>query len=406
MKKIPCFPKPKYFPSSQGDILGKLQQSSLYVAELQISFQRTCRVPQGKINSLPASLGSFPLYQVRDFKQGVPKEWQEDAYFFPMYKQEAMWISFGRGRNEQPKALIIGAGNINAISGKPFDPSKDKLSGKKKKSKGLDIRLEQEQNYLVVPPQPWIDGWKAEDGKVYQFVAAEMGSGETVEGQITGEETIGGLQFILYNPLPGQNLINETRPHEYISGGSWGSDDYDEHPVSYGKLMCSSNALNLTHTLSHYKNVSYGKLMCSSHAPQLRARSGASVMYAAQRSMQAMGLGRGGEISQKIYPDPHGIGVWNPEPRAVSRLYLVSSADFKQITGHAAPPTPVTYEKYQQLGLPWFDLYDEKLEDTSGSSVFEKLKPVSGGITIAKKKTSPHEQPPKELLEKIFEKFK
>src|SRR3989338_7943833 len=382
MKKIPCFPKPKYFPSSQGDILGKLQQSSLYVAELQISFQRTCRVPQGKINSLPASLGSFPQYQVRDFKQGVPKEWQEDAYFFPMYKQEAMWISFGRGRNEQPKALIIGAGNINAISGKPFDPSKDKISGKKKKSKGLDIRLEQEQNYLVVPPQPWIDGWKAEDGKVYQFVAAEMGSGETVEGQITGEETIGGLQFILYNPLHGQNLIHETRPHEYISGGSWGSDDYDEHPVSYGKLMCST------------------------HAPQLRARSGTSITYAAQRSMQAMGLGRGGEISQKIYPDQHGIGVWNPEHRAVSRLYLVSSADFKQITGHAAPPTPVTYEKYQELGLPWFDLYDEKLKDTSGSSVFEKLKPVSGGITIAKKKTSPHEQPPKELLEKIFKKFK
>src|SRR3989338_10390567 len=380
MKKIPCFPKPKYFPSPQGDILGKLQQSSLYVAELQISFQRTCRVPQGKINSLPASLGSFPQYQVRDFKQGVPKEWQENAYFFPMYKQEAMWKSFGK--NEQPKALIIGAGNINAISGKPFDPSKDKLSGKKKKSKGLDIRLEQEQNYLVVPPQPWIDGWKAEDGKVYQFVAAEMGSGETVEGQITGEETIGGLQFILYNPLPGQNLIHETRPHEYISGGSWGSDDYDEHPVSYGKLMCST------------------------HAPQLRARSGTSITYAAQRSMQAMGLGRGGEISQKIYPDQHGIGVWNPEHRAVSRLYLVSSADFKQITGHAAPPTPVTYEKYQELGLPWFDLYDEKLKDTSGSSVFEKLKPVSGGITIAKKKTSPHEQPPKELLEKIFKKFK
>src|SRR3989338_483886 len=372
MKKIPCFPKPKYFPSSQGDILGKLQQSSLYVAELQISFQRTCRVPQGKINSLPASLGSFPQYQVRDFKQGVPKEWQEDAYFFPMYKQEAMWISFGRGRNEQPKALIIGAGNINAISGKPFDPSKDKISGKKKKSKGLDIRLEQEQNYLVVPPQPWIDGWKAEDGKVYQFVAAEMGSGETVEGQITGEEKIGGIQIISYKLKKGVKLIRETMPNEYMIGGGWLEPSFDSCFES--ALFMNSKGLD------------------------------SAVRCCAMNSVQSMGLGRGGEISQKIYPDPYGLKVWEPNPSKVIRLYLVSSADFKQVTGHDAPATPVTYEAYQALGLPWFELYDSKYKDIQGSNVFGKLKPVSGGSGA--KPNIPENYKPKPIDSKIFEVFK
>jgi len=34
-----------------------------------------------------------------------------------------------------------------------------------------------------------------------------MGSGETVEGQITGKEEIGGLQFIVYNPKDREKLM-------------------------------------------------------------------------------------------------------------------------------------------------------------------------------------------------------
>ncbi len=403
MKK-PCFPKhkpgsplpkiPEPLPQiSESGLLEKIKQSSLTIGGLGINFQRTCRVPQGKINSLPAGLGSFPLYRVNDFKQGVPRDWQADAYFFPMYKQEAMWINFQRGYMEQPKAVIIGAGNINAISGKPFDPSKDKLSGKISAKKGFDIKLEIMQNYLVVPPQPWIDGWKAEDGKVYQFVAAEMGSGETVEGQITGEETIGGIQVIVYNPLPGQNLIPETRPNEYIEGGAW----------SFSELYDSSDTLGGLHIGSIMKCcvADAGAMSFNSSAERgILRRSSAS------RSVQAMGLGRGGEISQKIYPDPYGIGVWDQRPREVSRIYMVSSSDFQQITGNAAPPTPVTYKKYQELGLPWFELYDEKRSDSKGYSVFKKLKPVSGGIVAGKVKVQQSgKKPSKEELVVLFKKL-
>ncbi len=320
---------------SNPDFLTKIQHDRIEVGGVKLGFQRTCRVPEGKINSLPAGLGYFPVFKVSDFKSDVPKNWHEEAYFFPMYQSEAMWINFD-GANREPKAIVIASGNINAISGKPFDVSKD--NGSKKKSK-LDFGLKKEQNYVVVPPQPWIDGWKSKDGKVYQFVAAELGSGETVEGQITGEETIGGLQLITYDPKPGLKLIPESRPNEYMSGGS---------PM----IFLSSMSMGATRGIS--------------------------------KGIQSMGLGKGGSIEQKIYDDPHGLEVWNENPTEISRIYIVSSLDFKQITGRDAPSTPLTYQKYQELNMPWFDLYDEKLTDTPGSKVFDKLKPVSGGYPAGK----------------------
>ena len=102
-----------------------------------------------------------------------------------------------------------------------------------------------------------------------------------------------------------------------------------------------------------------------------------------------MGLGKGGTIEQKIYPDPYGFDVWNKTPEGSVRLYMVSSEDFKQITGYDAPPTPVTYKKYQELGLPWFELYDSKLKDTKGSGVFDKLKEVGEGKAKAGKDGKP-----------------
>lgn len=350
MRKIPGY-----------EMLESKKLERIEVSGLEITFQRTCRVPEGQLNSLPAGLGPFPVYKVADFKSGTPKEWHESAYFIPMYPQEAMWMNFAR-YVQNPKALIVGAGNINAVSGKPFE--KEKQKGRK--GKGLDVLLENEQNYLVVPPQPWLDGWKAEDGKVYQFVAAELGSGETVEGQITGEESVGGLQFIVFDPKDGKKLIHATRPHEYVVGGSFYALDCCE--------PASSNAL--------YR--------CAS------------------KSITSMGLGRGGEIEQKIYPDPHGLDVWKKTPSATELVYMVSSEDFKQITGHNPPPTPVTYEKYQELGLPWFELHDKKLKDTKGSVVFGKLKPVSGGIVINQEPDLLDKFKPKSLdeLRKEFEKFK
>jgi hypothetical protein len=51
------------------------------------------------------------------------------------------------------------------------------------------------QDYIVVPNQLWLDGIASEAGKVRQFVAMSVGSGYSVEKQVTGEEVTGGIQF-------------------------------------------------------------------------------------------------------------------------------------------------------------------------------------------------------------------
>lgn len=362
--------------------LDQYVKNSLNVGGLGVTLHRTCRVPEGKVNSLPASLGHFPVYKVSDFHSGCPENFRPEGYFFPMYRQEAMWIGFGHPQT--PRALIIAAGNINAVSGKPFDRSKDKFALEEERKAvvagGLEIKLEKKQNYLVAPPQPWLDGWKAEDGKIYQFVAAEMGSGETVEGQITGEETVGGIQFILYGPNAASKdkLVHAIRPREYVSGGGYGLVE-----PSAGGYTLGANFHD---------------------AGIIRRGAGSS------SSVRTMGLGRGGEISQKIYPDPYGpegrklwtekpTEVWEESPSAVEVFYMVSSEDFKQITGHEAPPTPVTHEKYQQLGLPWFDLHDKNYGDSKGSDVFGKLKPVGEGKAsqVLLDKLNPYQPKPVEV---------
>lgn len=300
-------------------------EQSLKLGDLSISFQRTCRVPRAKgmVNDLPASLGTFPVFKVSDYSSKVPGHWKPAGHFIPMFPQEAMWMNFGR--SSAPVALMIGAGMINAITGKKLEP----------------LMSKDPQNYLVVPPQPWLDGFKRdENGSVFQFVAAELGKGETVEEQLTGKAEFGGIQIGMHTPKI--KLVNATRPRESVIGG---------YPESFG--WGSKSPVRM--------------MSLQSHGPR------------------DIGLGVGGAIKQKIYPDPYLQGravneVWNEVPIEKAYIYIVHSADFKSITGQEPPATPITHEFYQKKGYPWFGLPDGSWGDVEGGGqAIEDLKPVPGG---------------------------
>ena len=65
-------------------------------------------------------------------------------------------------------AIKIGIGKINAITGKPW------------KSKRISNTIK-DQNYCVLPKQPWLDGINCGNGYIRQFVAMPLGQGYTVE---------------------------------------------------------------------------------------------------------------------------------------------------------------------------------------------------------------------------------
>src|SRR6516162_888481 len=147
---------------------------------LKVVFQRTLRIPDdGRSYPLPPGFGSFPVRRVDDYADRVPEEWRErGGVFIPMYQREAMWIAF-EGQHWKPRAVKIGVGKVCAITGQPWS---EDLHG-------------HPQDYVVTPPQPWLDGICAGVGMIRQFVAMPLGMGYTVEGQVTGEERFGGVQL-------------------------------------------------------------------------------------------------------------------------------------------------------------------------------------------------------------------
>jgi hypothetical protein len=111
-----------------------------------------------------------------------------------------MWISF---TSEKKYAIKIYVGGVNAVSGEPaFENSASSLRRRERLARGQSI-----QDYVVSPDQLWLDGISTSSGQVRQFVAVPMGSGYSVEAQVTGKEDVGGLQFEI-TPLEG----DETEP--------------------------------------------------------------------------------------------------------------------------------------------------------------------------------------------------
>jgi hypothetical protein len=283
---------------------------------LRVTFQRTLRIPDdGRRYPLPPGLGAFPLRRVDDYADRVPAEWRErGGVLLPMYQREALWICF-HAPHHAPRAVKVAVGKICAVTGKPW-------------SEQLCARP---QDYLVTPPQPWLDGIAAGRGLIRQFVAMPLGMGYTVEGQLTGEERFGGIQLVVFEPRAGR--FPDQR-------GCF----IPERPAGARGPALGCFAVGL--------------------AAHSRRRSG------------AMGLAAGGRMKQKVYPDPHGIETWDEEHTGRVFVQIVNSELWREITGEPPPPTPVTSREYARHGLPWFDLYDEQLATVDPAESLAGVKSV------------------------------
>ena len=116
-----------------------------------------------RLHQLPASLGKFPLFNVKEYVDRLsPTIEEHGGIFFPMWQREAMWIGF-HIRDTDPDrcyAVRIFVGRINAITGLPMNDVNEKDKD------GIS-----RQDYVVLPGQPWIDGICVAAGVVRQFVA-------------------------------------------------------------------------------------------------------------------------------------------------------------------------------------------------------------------------------------------
>lgn len=281
-------------------------------ARCRIGFQRTLRIPDNdRTYPLPPGLGRFPLRHLDDFADRLPrKAARRGGVMMPIHQAEALWISFGAGYggpygHPYPIAVKIATGKICAISGKPWE-------------EGLTLNP---QNYVVLPRQPWLDGYCVEEGVIRQFVAMPLGEGYTAEEQLTGEAAHGGLQIAAY-PMK-RKIYEKLFP------------PVAKRPVP-DDAVCASPA-----------------------APAME-----------------MGLAPGGRMRQEIYDDPYGLDAWDLEQGGRCFVTMANSAQWMAITGERPPTVPPTAREYADAGLPWFDYYDADNTMVKGAEELAGLKTV------------------------------
>jgi len=274
-------------------------------AVCNIAFQRTLRVPDdGETYPLPAGLGEFPLEFTERYADRAPRAWRENpGVFLPMYQSEAMWISFCSFLNDAdyPFALKVGAGEINAVNGAAM-------------SEGLSRG---EQDYVVLPEQPWLDGFCVERGRVRQFTAMPLGRGYTAEEQLNGAAEHGGLRFIAY-PMK-RERYEELRRREL-----------DAVALFSDSMVCAS-----------------------------------------------MGMAPGGRIDQDIYEDEFGVDAWDLDHAVGCTVHVANSRDYLAITGRCPPTLPTTERQYREAGIPWFKYYNTDATVLRGSPRLAALESVA-----------------------------
>ena len=278
-------------------------------AKCSIDFVRTLRIPDdGREHYLPPGLSSFlrfgTLMTIRlecrnTFGHGAVSS-------CPCTRRKHCGSTLGR-TGGYPFAVKIATGKICAVSGDSW----------------VNHLNQDPQDYVVIPDQPWLDGYCVSKGVIRQFVAMPLGSGYSVEEQMTGKAEVGGIQVIAYP-------MKRERYEELFS----------------------------------------------------QRRQLAHVSYSPSAEDASMGIAAGGKMRQEIYDDEYGLDAWDMRHPSRCFVTIANSMQWLSITGEEPPSSPPTAKEYSNYGLPWFDYYSEApaLEGA------KKLKKIKGITEISNEK--------------------
>ncbi len=302
-------------------------------AKCSVEFIRTLRLPDdGKTYPLPPGIGSFPLLHTDDFKQNLSEDMaKRGGVMLPMYQSEALWIKFhGHHSYEHnavyPMALKIAAGKRSAITGKAW------------------VQSLKEDDYVVIPLQPWIDGFMLSEGIIRQFLAAPLGQGFTVEEQLTNKAEFGGIQIEVI-PMKAEEF--ERR---------WPKKDLARRAKSARLGFSSTQSYGEDDSLA--LNESF---MAAPACGGPAAASAGGVMRGVTKgiSAQSMGMAAGGKMKQEIHKDPYGLEAWDTSDTSRVFVHLLNSLSWEAVTGKKPPTVPMNASLYKRYGYPWYEAYSD-----------------------------------------------
>lgn len=324
----------------------ELKNNVLHFGNFYIALIRTFRVPDtSKTYKLPKGTQYLPLHRVDDF-DNVPDSWKKHGGVFTvMNPNDAMYINFG---GLSPHAVKVGFGKVNALTGNTWTES-----------------VTRTQDYCVAPrPQYWLDGINIGDGVIRQIVATELGARHTIEGQVTGSEDVGGLQFVVY-PNKNPNILSERIKVYNDYHGLWEKilkpDPLKPHTITVGDVPHFSYTSNI-----HTDSLSLNSIDTSSYVTRR------TVTNSNEKGLE-LGIAAGGKIEQKIYPDPYGNSAWDYVNRGRVFVHIASPELYKEITGRNAP-IAYTEVDYKAFGVPFVSLNDDFMGDIEPSGTLKKVK--------------------------------
>lgn len=288
-----------------------------------------------------------------------------------------MWISFS---SCSKFAVKIYVGGVNAVSGEPTIETEQTQARRYK----LLSERKSIQDYIVTPQQLWLDGIASNDGTVRQFVAMPLGSGYTVEAQISGADLVGGLQievtpmkeeqldftmttdghFTLYvNTLTGDTITLSVAKYNTVDEIKSKVQDKEGIPPDQQRMIFNGKQLEDGRTLYDYCIGPGGVVHLV-----LRLRGGGG-------PEPVMGIAAGGLIKQTIFKDNNEPTIWEPNDGTIFNVQILNSAVFEGVTGMAPPETPVTAKTYASYGLPYDDIFNEQPSGIKGD--FTGIKSVA-----------------------------
>lgn len=278
------------------------------------------------------------------------------------------------------------------------------------------------QDYVVTPEQLWLDGIASKAGLVRQFVAMPLGSGYSVEAQVTGQELTGGMQFLVVPTIPRQVLSRGPRKagtirvfvktltgktlEIYNLGSNHTFDDIKEEimekeglPLDKQRLIFAgkqlpTNAEQLKeHSVVrpiHECGIPDVRFCIRRHQRSYLTRIQGVTMHLVLRlrgggpgpdpQVLELGIAPGGLIKQCILEDPYPESIWDHGSALHFNVQILNSERFQHVTGRMPPATPISAETYVSHGLPFFDIYNES------SKVKGEFQGVKSVVTMDKEK--------------------
>lgn len=311
---------------------------------------------------------SLPPYAIQpslivDEYPACPSNWMHgssisSSYFVEVHPDRGMWLDFNENfDNEHDVAVVLSIQGINPITGqKMVGDNPLRLEQYKNKCPIHNVDFQQDrycpscgfkwpaQNYIATTGTPngrlWIDGFRAEDGKIRQYVFTEEEM-KGVASQLIGDERVFAIGVAFYKSKKKKEVTNYSPSIFAQSLGSFSSFSPMHTPQQWGTTSKGLNYRSLYGTsvsCSVSPDADGSDMLCCDSLECFDAKDilpDNSILRSQEVKevvpVKKLEIGAGALIEQDIYDDPKEIDYWEEKPSGMIYINYCDSETMQKI---------------------------------------------------------------------------